>query len=107
MHEMSIQEYKHKDIESPKELAMIIICYKNVQRIMTVFVAIDLGTKRKCQNTNVQNPDTINAPPSPKAPTPKPQTQKSVSNLLCKWRCAEMMFYKTFFLKDSSAHIPD
>ena len=51
---------------------------KNFQRMMIVFVAADLNTKRKRQNTNLRNPNTKNARPSPKAPTPKPQTQKSV-----------------------------
>ena len=52
---------------------------------MTVIVTADLGTKRKRQNTNVQNPNTKNAPSSPKAPTPEPQTQKSVWHFI-HWR---------------------
>ena len=51
---------------------------------MTVFVAADLGTKRKRQNTNVQNPNTKNAPPSPTT-NPEPQTQKSVWHFI-HWR---------------------
>ena len=46
---------------------------------MTVFAAADLGTKRKRQNTNVQNPNTKNAPPSPTTNLRTPNTEVSVA----------------------------
>ena len=39
----------------------------------------DIGTKRQLQNNNAQNPNTKKAPPNPKTPTLKLQTQKSVA----------------------------
>ena len=54
---------------------------KNFQRIITVFVAADLGTKRKRQNTNVQNPNTTMLPLALKhqPPNPKHRSQCGIS----------------------------
>ena len=71
---------------------------------MTVFVAADLGKKCKRQNTNVPNPNTKNAPPSPKAPTPEPQSQKSVWHFIhwCFVRDIQSAYRGSVHLKDGS-----